>query len=138
MENLIGFLGWITAIAFGLAVLNYFIKYVNRKFINKISKENPALAKNYRIVMRYFVKYHRLFGIIATISVIMHFIIIYTTQGVLSYTGIIAAIAMILVFSLGIFGTRIQKKVNGSWVKVHRGIAFVLIIAVIVHLITKI
>lgn len=138
MEELSEFLGWITAVAFGLAVLNYFIKYVNRKFINNVSKEDPSLAKNYRIIMRYFIRYHRLFGIIATVAVSIHFIVIYTTQGILSYTGIIAAIAMILVFSLGVFGTRIQKKINGGWVKIHRGISFILIIAIVVHLITKI
>lgn len=138
MGEIGGFLGWVTAIAFGLAILNFFVKYINKKYIINLSKEKPGLAKKYRIVMRYIVKYHRWAGIAATIAVILHFIVIYTTKDIISFTGVIAAVAMILIFLLGIFGTYIQKKVNGSWVKIHRGISFVLIAAIVVHLIMKV
>jgi hypothetical protein len=136
MKDLAGFFGWISAIGYGGALLNFFIKYINKKYIVKLSKDKKKFVNYYRILMRFVVKYHRYFGIIGSIAVIVHFIIMFNVEG-LSITGIIAAGTMWIVFLLGIYGTYINKNVRGNWVKIHRSLAFILIIMLFIHLVFK-
>lgn len=129
-------LGWITAISFGISLLNYFIKFINKRYINKMDKNNE-LVKYYRVLMKYIVRYHRLFGTTAVIALAIHFLVIYIFGGVLSITGLISGIFMLLIFLLGIIGTFVIKNNRGSWVKIHRTLSFMLIIFIAMHLIFK-
>ncbi|MBW9157150.1 hypothetical protein G9F71_009375 [Clostridium sp. FP2] len=132
--NLISFLGWITAISFGLAILNFFIKYINKKYISKLGKEKKKLVDMYRKVMRIIVKNHKLVGTIAIVSVLTHFFIAFSSNRI-SITGVIAALIMATIFCLGFYGAYINKNYKGMWLKVHRALAFSLIIAIVIHIV---
>lgn len=132
-RNLIDFLGWVTAISFGIAILNFFVKYINKKYISKLGKENKQIVDFYRKTMRLIVKNHKLVGTIAIVSVLTHFFIALSSNKI-RITGIIAAALMAILFLLGAYGAFINKNYKGTWLKVHRVIAFTLIIAIIIHI----
>lgn len=131
MKELAGFFGWIGFWGYVIALLNYFMKYINKKYIVKI-KEKNKYTNAYRFIMKYVVKYHKVVGIVASISIIIHFFLMYTYKG-LSIPGLIAAIIMWLIFILGIYGYYINKNMRGSWVKIHRALSFLLVLIVIFH-----
>ena len=130
--DLIGFLGWVTAISFGIAILNFFVKYINKKYISKLGKDKKQIVDLYRKIMRIIVKNHKLVGTIAVVSVLIHFFIAFSANRI-KITGIIAAAIMATIFLLGFYGAYINKNYKGMWLKVHRILAFSLIIAIIVH-----
>jgi hypothetical protein len=130
--DLIGFLGWVTAISFGIAILNFFVKYINKKYISKLGKDKKQIVDLYRKIMRIIVKNHKLVGTIAVVSVLIHFFIAFSANRI-KITGIIAAAIMAILFLLGFYGAYINKNYKGMWLKVHRILAFSLIIAIIVH-----
>jgi hypothetical protein len=131
-EDLIGLLGWVTAISFGIAILNFFVKYINKKYISKLGKDKKQIVDLYRKIMRIIVKNHKLVGTIAVVSVLIHFFIAFSANRI-KITGIIAAAIMAILFLLGFYGAYINKNYKGMWLKVHRILAFSLIIAIIVH-----
>lgn len=130
------FLGWVGTIFYIIAIANYLIKYVNKKFISKLSSDKKKYVSIYRVIMKYVVKYHKIVGVVASIAIMAHFYIMYTTRG-LSVPGFAAAIVMWILFILGIYGVYVKKNVRGKWVKVHRLLAFALIVLIIIHLLFK-
>lgn len=136
MKEIGEFLGWVGVVGYAIAVLNYFIKYVYKRYISKLPSDKKRYAVIYRNVMKYVVKYHKMVGIITSVAIIVHFYVMFTTKG-LSVTGLIAAIIMWSIFILGIYGAYINKKVRGKWVNVHRFLAFALIVTIIVHVLFK-
>ena len=135
-RSLIDFLGWVTAISFGLAILNYFVKYINKKYINKLGKDKKQIVDIYRKIMKIIVKYHKLVGTIAVASVLTHFFIAFSSNRI-SLSGIIAAVIMACIFILGFYGAYINKNYKGKWLKVHRVLAFSLILAIGIHVLSK-
>lgn len=134
MRRIAGLLGWIGVWGYGIALLNFFMKYVNKNYINKLSKNRKKLINLYRTIMRYVVRYHKIAGIVASIAIVCHFYLMYSFKG-LSIPGLIAAIAMWSVFTLGIYGFAINKNLRGSWVKVHRILSLVLVLLIVFHII---
>ncbi|WBL48971.1 hypothetical protein [Clostridium estertheticum] len=131
---LFGFLGWVTVICFGIAISNYFVKFINKKYISKLGKEKKPMVDLYRKLMKIIIKYHKLAGTIAIFTVLTHFIIAFSA-GRISITGIVAASFMVIIFLLGIYGAFINKNRKGMWLKVHRTMAFVLLLAIVIHII---
>lgn len=136
MRGVAGLLGWISAWGYGIALLNFFMKYINKKYINNLPKDKKPYIDIYRFIMRYVVRYHKIAGIIASISVIGHFYLMYNYRG-LSIPGLVAAIVMWVVFTLGVYGFGINKNMRGSWVRVHRVLSFVLIVLIAFHILFK-
>lgn len=134
--DLIGFLGWVTAISFSLAILNFFVKYINKKYISKLGKEKKQLVDMYRKVMKIIIKNHKLVGSIAVVSVLTHFFIAFSSNRI-SITGIIAATIMASIFCLGVYGAYINKNYKAMWLKVHRVLAFTLILAIATHVLIR-
>lgn len=134
MREVAEFFGWISLLGYSISVLNFFMKYINKKYINKLSKENKKYIDMYRLIMKYVVRYHKLAGVIASVSIIVHFYLMYKYRG-LSITGLIAAIFMWIVGILGIYGFSINKNMRGSWVKIHRILGLILILLVLIHVI---
>ncbi|MBU3181188.1 hypothetical protein [Clostridium psychrophilum] len=129
-----GFLGFIAVISFGIAIANYFVKYINKRYISKLGKEKQEIVVLYRKIMKIIIKNHKLAGTVAIFAVLAHFIIAFTSIRT-SITGIIAALFMLTIFFLGVYGAFINKKHKGMWLKIHRGMAFVLLIAIVIHII---
>lgn len=126
------FLGWVAVVGYAIALLGFFCKYINKKYINKLPKDKKQIATYYRLIMKYILKLHKLAGIVASIAIMVHFYIMFTSRG-LSISGLLAALVMWSVFALGIYGYAINKNLRGSWVKPHRALAFLLILLIIVH-----
>lgn len=132
MKELAGLFGWFTAIGFLLAVLNFFVKYINKKFIMKLPKEKSNIINWYRKFMRIIVKNHRWFGIGTATFVLVH-LIIQILSGRISLTGLISVAIMIIVFLLGMYGYYIKRDNKASWLKIHRILALVLIVTILLH-----
>lgn len=132
MKGLAGLLGWIGFWGYAIALLNFFMKYINKKYINNLPKDKKKVISFYRTIMRYVVRYHKIAGIVASIAIVCHLYLMYNFKG-LSIPGLIAAIVMWCVFTLGIYGFAINKNLRGSWVKVHRVLSFVLILLIGFH-----
>lgn len=131
---LLGFFGIITVISFSVAISNYFVKYVHKKYIIKLGNEKKPLVDLYRKIMRIIIKNHKLVGTIAIFSVLTHFFVVFLSNRI-SITGVIAALFMFIIFFLGIYGAFINKNHKGMWLKVHRAMAFVLLVAIVIHVI---
>lgn len=133
MNELPGFLGWATAILYGAAILNFFLKKINKYYINKLPKEKVNVKKYYRILMKLLVKHHRWFGLGAGVVVVCHFILMSTTRWI-SGSGLVALGVLALTIITGIYGFYINKNLKGTWVKYHRVIAFIVLIFIFLHL----
>jgi len=134
--DLIRLLGWITAIIFCLAFSNYFVKVINKNYINKLGKEKKQFVGNYRKAMKFIVKNHKLFGIIAFVTMVIHFIVVYSAH-LTRLSGIVAALLMIAIVGLGSYGGFINKNRKGVWLKIHRILPFILLIVIIIHVLFR-
>lgn len=131
LEDLGELLGGAIIFFYSLTILNYVVKFVNKKFKKQINK-NKTFAANYMKFMRFIVKNHRYFGFLAVLFLVLHFLIQFTTYG-LSITGAIAASIMILQIILGIYGFKVKKK-GKSWLMIHRTVAAMILIAILIHI----
>lgn len=132
LRFLVGPFGMLTGIAFGIAILNFFVKYINKVYINKLGNDKKEFKQTYRGFMKPIVKYHKFAGILAIIFLAVHFYATFSS-GRIKFNGIIAGIIMLLVVILGIYGFKISKNKRGSWLKIHRVLAFVLLFAIVLH-----
>ena len=112
------------------AMLNFVFKFINRKFRDVI-KRYPKFYEIYLKLMKFFVKNHRYFGMAAIVFIFIHAYIQYNNYGV-SITGFIAAIIMLLQIGFGMYAYH-KKKNNKLWINLHKGLAFVLLFAIIIH-----
>lgn len=133
-KDLIELLGWLTVISFIFAMLNFLLKFINKKYISKLGADKKQLVTLYRKIMMPFIKLHKVAGTIAVVSLLTHFYIVFSS-GRFSITGAIAASILIAIFILGFYGAFINKNFKGKWLKVHRILAFCLIIAIGIHII---
>jgi len=82
--------------------------------------------------MKFIVKNHKLFGLLTAVALIAHFTVQYSLFG-LSTTGAMAGATLILQVFLG--GYIYRKKIRkGFWFKFHRMLAFILVIAILIHI----
>ncbi|MGB4590427.1 MAG: hypothetical protein WBI17_14510 [Clostridiaceae bacterium] len=125
--------GWIIVISYGLTILNYFVKLINRKFGKQLG-EYPKLKKALSVVTPFIVKNHKIFGFITIGAILVHFYIQFTRWGFI-ISGAMAAALMITQASLGAYGAFVNKKRKGIWFILHRTIAVILFIAIVNHLI---
>lgn len=132
MRDLAGIIGWIVVWGFVFVMLNFVLKLINKKFISKLPPDKKKFVDNYRTVMKYVVKYHKLAGIMTSLIIIIHLVLMSIFVKV-SITGLIAMALMFGIFFLGIYGAYINKNLKALWLKIHRGLAFLLVIAIIVH-----
>lgn len=127
-------LGWTIVIFYSLTVMNYIIKFINRRWGKKIT-QNERLKGPFRWFMSFIVKNHRYFGFITIAAILGHFYIQYNRWGFVP-SGALAAALMTTQASLGAYGTYVKKKKKGPWLLAHRTIAVLLLFAVLFHLIT--
>ena len=134
IKELGGFFGWIIIIAYGIALSNYIFKYVNKKH-SKLIKKNENVKKIYGSLMKKVIKYHKIFGILSCVFIVIHFSIQYINIGI-NILGLISAVFMICQVCLGIY---IQKKKTRKSIEFysHRAIALILIISISLHVLLK-
>ena len=129
------FLGILTAFLFGLAILNYCVKFVNRKWVIKLPKESK-FKKSYQSVMKFLVKNHRFFGFGAAATMVAHVVVQILFRWV-SVTGLITAGLAVVTVVLGIIMFKAKKR-TPAMLWAHRGSVIALIVAFVVHVVTRI
>ena len=125
-----GFFGWTIVTCYGLAVLNYVLKFLNRNFSSAI-KKNDSVKKYFNMLLKLIVRYHKVFGFLTVLFFIVHFLIMYFTRGI-KITGLIVATLMLVQIIHGIYGTRMKKRTK-AWLYGHRIIPILIAIAIAVH-----
>ncbi|MGE5627584.1 MAG: hypothetical protein ACM3X7_05630 [Solirubrobacterales bacterium] len=131
MRQYAGFFGSMIVIFYGLTILNFILKWVNKKY-PKIINKNKQVKMIFKKSMKIVVKYHKLFGILTIIFLGLHFWIFYS-NGRISRTGILAALLMISQVVLGILGAYVIKKRTGLWFSLHRVLAAALALVIFIH-----
>lgn len=131
LDDLGELLGVAIIFFYSLTMLNYVVKFVNKKFKKQINN-NKTFAANYMKFMRFIVKNHRYFGFLAVLFLVLHFLIQFTSYGV-SITGGIAASIMIFQILLGMYGFKAKKK-GKNWLIIHRSIAVMILMAILIHI----
>ena len=125
-----GFLGSMIVILYGLTILNFFVKFINKKFRHEMMKyEKPY--QNYTFFMKFIIKNHRLFGKLTIIFILLHFALQYSQYG-LNITGLIAALIMIVQIGVGLYGGKAKKR-GHNWLLTHRTIAVLLLLIIAIH-----
>jgi len=125
------FLGVSIVVFYSLSVLNFIVKYINKRY-RSIINPNPKLKSVFNPFMKFIVKNHKLFGLLTAVALIAHFTVQYSLFG-LSTTGAMAGATLILQVFLG--GYIYRKKIRkGFWFKFHRMLAFILVIAILIHI----
>lgn len=132
MEELGGLFGYLIILFYALAVLNFCFKYLNRNFRDKL-KKNESFYKIFMKILKLLVKYHRYFGGTTIIMILIHFYLQFIRIGS-SITGYLAAGVMILQILFGIYG-QVKKPKGKVWIIFHRGIAVLLLITILIHII---
>ena len=135
MYELGGYLGILTAIFLGLALLNYILKWVNKRWVSKLPKTSKFKG-TYINVMKFVVQKHRWFGLGATVSMVAHLILQITFAWV-STTGLIAASLLTINGFIGAWMHFKLKGKRGPLLIVHRAMGVLLVAAIAVHVITK-
>lgn len=133
MNEFGGFLGWVTAVCYFIAVANYFVKRIFRKWIVKLPKES-IVRTDYQKGMLLLVRYHRYFGMAAGGFVVAHLLWQINFARV-SYSGIAATVLMA---ATAVMGIAVAYGHKTGVLKAHRPVSMVLLAAIVFHLLTKI
>lgn len=136
MRELAGLMGWVSLYAFGIAILNFILKYINKKYISSLPKDKSNIIKPYKTLMKYVVKYHKAVGIVAVGAMAAHLTLM-TLYVRTSISGFVAMSLMTLIVIIGLYGVLLHKKYNKPWLKVHRLLAALLVLALAVHLVLR-
>lgn len=134
MSNIGNLFGVLTAILFGVAILNFVVKFVNRKWVMKLPKESK-FKQGYTTVMKFLVKNHRFFGIGAAVLMVAHVVLQLLFKWP-SVTGIITAALAVVTVAIGIIMFRAKKR-KPAMLWAHRGAVIALILAFLAHVITR-
>ncbi len=135
MEKLGNFFGFLTGLLFLLALLNYFVKWANKRFIPKLPKES-LIRTHYPSFMKCVVKNHRFFGFGAAVALLVHLILQVNFQWV-STTGMIALGLMLANVLLGAILFFKLKSKRAALFKTHRFVTVLLILSIAIHVLFK-
>lgn len=128
-------LGVLTAVLFCFAIANFPVKWINRRWVAKLPKEN-AFRGGYQSVMKFLVKNHRFFGLGAVALMAAHVVVQLLFKWA-SVTGIVTAALGILTLALG-FVLFKSKKRTPAMLWAHRGAVMALVLAFLTHVLTRI
>lgn len=124
-------LGILIVLFFGMASMNLVVKWIHRTYGDSM-KKNRGFYEKYTSWMRFFVKYHRVFGAMAVLFMLIHFGVQYYNLG-FSPSGALAAALLLLQALLGGYGSR-NKTGEKGWLKAHRVIPVLLLFAMGNHI----
>lgn len=128
-------LGILTAILYGVAIANFLVKWINRKWVAKLPKEN-SFRGGYQTAMKFLVKNHRFFGFSAAAVMVVHVVLQILFMWT-SITGIVTAAFAVLTVCLGIVLFQ-SKKRTPAMLWAHRSAVIALVLAFLAHVIFKI
>ncbi len=123
--------GWLLVASLALVLANYPIKRINRIAQKRLS-DNSRLRQLIEWTARLLNRQHRYFALAAAALLITHFIL-QTVYRWISWTGLIAAGLVLLTMLLGAFGHYIRQKKHTAWFYIHRTLAVLVIVSVVLH-----
>jgi len=129
MRELGEFLGFLIIVFSVLAISQYILKWFHKTFVSWF-KKHPKFDKFYLKVMKFTIKYHKLFGFGAVLFLGAHFVIQIINIGP-SLTGLVALAILLIQAGLGIYGN--TKPKNKTWKIIHRILGFLLFLAILIH-----
>jgi len=132
MGELGEFFGFLIIFFYSLAVLNFCFKFLNRNYRDML-KKNEKFYTNYMEALKFFTRYHKYFGGATILMILIHFFIQFSNYGI-NITGCAAAGTMLIQIGLGIYLQK-QKGTKKVWLMVHRVVAVVLLITILIHII---
>ncbi|NLM78425.1 MAG: hypothetical protein GX173_10115 [Ruminococcaceae bacterium] len=135
MQNSGSLFGWLITIGLFLTLLNFPVKVVYKAAIARLPRESKE-KKIYTLLQKQIVTHHRFFALFTTVMLVAH-VLIQLMYRWFSWTGLAAAILMVINGFLGGYGHYIKKKKRSAWFTAHRIVAVLLIIAILVHLVTN-
>ncbi len=124
--------GWLTALVLTAAFSTYLLKQIGREYVKQLSRDYADFADAYRRFMKFMVGRHRVFGAAALIALAAHAYPALARSAV-SASGLVAALALISAAAAGAWLFFGKKNLRTGWLSVHRALAFVLLLAVIIH-----
>ena len=133
MEEIGKFLGWATAVCFGMSIMSFVVKKINLWIIKQFEKESQ-LRMFYGKFMRFIIRNHMYFGIGAGALAISH-LYIQISNGKTSLVGIMAVTLMILTILLGVAMKKIGIAKHKCLLYTHRSVVVMLLFTIIVHII---
>ncbi len=122
--------GYLSVVFYFLAIFNYLVKAINRKFGEKI-KKNKSIYAYFNPSMKFIVKNHKVFGFLTFLLFLAHSLIQFSLFG-FNPTGFAAAIVLLVQITLGGYGYKSKNRFK-HWLIVHRFIAALLLITVLIH-----
>lgn len=131
-EKLGGLFGWLLVIAFAGTILNYCLKFINKRYSKKIA-QYPNGKRIIKMLMTIFVRNHKYFGLATIVLLLAHFISQFTRFGI-NVTGAIAAVLMVIQVLLGMYANIKKRPRKGLWFFAHRVIAVLIIFGIGYHL----
>lgn len=134
MRDIGNVIGILTAILFGVAILNFVVKFVNRKWVMKLPKENK-FKQGYSSVMKFLVKNHRFFGLGAAVLMVAHVVLQILFKWP-SVTGILTAALAVVSVSIGGILFKAKKR-TPAMLWAHRSAVIALTLAFLAHVITR-
>lgn len=126
-------LGWFAAAGFLIAALNPFFKEVNKRHMAKRPKDD-RLRKGYQKFLRGYLRVHPYVGMAVGALMLTHLVIQFLFYG-FYLSGFVAGGLMLVLIGLGVYGKYVMKKKPGPWLKLHRLLSLVLILAVAIHVV---
>jgi len=130
---IIKLLGVCTAVCVVACLMNLLLKQISREYIGKLSPGNENFIAMYRKFMRLMIRNHRIFGFSGIGILTAHGLLAYTQIG-LSLTGLIALFLMSTMVCSGSYGYYFKKDYRSAWLDLHRMLAFLLLVGVIIHI----
>ncbi|MCE5344650.1 MAG: hypothetical protein LLF96_13850 [Eubacteriales bacterium] len=129
------FMGTLTGLLFFLALLNYPVKWINKRWIHNLPKTSRVKSV-YTSIMKTLVQKHRFFAFGAVITLAIH-LYLQITYRWLSVTGIITGGLLVVTVLLGSNLFFRHKGTRGLLFKTHRIAAFTVLLSLIIHEVTK-
>jgi branched-subunit amino acid transport protein len=127
-------LGILTAALYLTAIMNFFVKWINRTLVVKLPKES-AFRGSYQSFMRFLVKNHRFFALGAIALMAAHAAVQILFQWV-AITGLVAVALALTAATLGWIMFRSKKRTPAQlWA--HRSAVIALTAAILIHAITR-
>ena len=132
METLGSLLGWLTVASLILTLMNFPIKRINKAAVARLPKESGP-RKRLGAVTRFITGNHRNLAVTTFMLLTAH-IVLQIIYRWISLSGLIAAGLLLVNVSLGAYGQYIRKRKRSAWFYIHRTIAALVTVAVIVHI----
>lgn len=121
--NIPSLLGWATVIFFLLALSNPLMKLL---------KKNKAPLGG---LQTFLIKNHKLFGFLATLSMILHGVLQFNRVGFIQ-SGALAAVFLLLQGLLGNLVARAKKDQKDRLLIAHKAVGMMLLFAILIHVMT--